>query len=154
MAYFGDVLIQFRFQCGTLVNDIDIRGHGSVMSAEVNVDEYGLHLRDNIGVLQVSGLKVECGVNPDGGGMPVSVLNEKHLALHIARRSRVKEQRIPLFSGPCPLLECAKEWRHLFKGRIDRELELVLDVSDSTCGNSRSDVEIQDDADSGGEASE
>jgi hypothetical protein len=121
-SHFPHALVGFGIQSSSLVRDIHIRILW-VGLREANVNEHNHRLRNEVNVLEMSGVGIKGSVDPIR--MMMTMADGEHRALGILRGLGIEESRIPVPVRPTPFALRPKQWRHNFVGSVNRELELV-----------------------------
>src|SRR6202453_1196354 len=121
-SHFPHALVGFGIQSSSLVRDIHIRIL-CVGLRKANVDEHNHRLRNEVNVLEMSGVGIKGRVDPIR--MMMTMADGEQRALLIPRGVGIEEARIPVPVRPASLALRPKQRRHNFVGSVNRELELV-----------------------------
>src|ERR1700677_1330979 len=121
-SHFPHALVGFGIQSSSLVRDIHIRILW-VGLRKANVNDLNHRLRNEVNVLEMSGVRIKGSVDPIR--MMMTMLDGEHRALRILGGLGIEESRIPVPIGPASFALRPKQRRHNFVGSVNRELELV-----------------------------
>src|SRR5262249_10230211 len=110
--------------------------------AQVNINQHSLHFRNHVHILDMPGLEIQGRIDPGSTGM--AVVDDEHLSAGVARGLGIKEERIPMISGPHLLPQRAKKRSDPVIGSTHAEMEAVFYVHHWTRSGEWLQIEQQD----------
>ena len=98
---------------------------------ETHVDGRDHDVGDEVDVLEVARFEIEESVDPDCGDR--SVMDGEDGALFVVRGTAVEKLRVPVLTGPGTFAFRAEEWRGLFVGQVNDDVEGGLRAKKLVC---------------------